>query len=230
MKHNPQSGNALFVILIAISLLAALSYAVSSSNRGVQNMSEERARLYATEIIEYSDIIANAVSQLRLRDCDADEISFENDVVGGYANGNAPSDETCHIFSLSGGGITWNAPNEAAMDANASPDNRWHFYGHNEIETVGTTTGAAASSDLLLVVDELDLTVCQQINKLSNVTTSVSTTPPTDTDITETLFTGTYGYTTTIGDEASTLETQPTACFLNTTDTKYTFYRVLIAR
>ena len=225
-----QSGNVLFYILIAVALLGALSFAVSESTRGTGDISEDRAKLYAGEIIDYANTLATAVGQLRLRSCAATEINFDNSITStDYNNGSAPSDDSCDIFSPSGGALTYTAPTSDAMDSTASPDNEWHFYADNEIELIGTTNSAASGADLIIVLDELSEIVCRNINGLLGIT-DASTTPPNDTDIGETAFTGSFSYTRTIGDEASALSGQSAACIQNTTDSKYAFYKVLIAR
>lgn len=230
----PESGNVLFYILIAVALIAALSFAVvQSGGGGTKGISDDRARLIATEIIEYSNVMSSAVSQLTLRGVDLGELCFDDANWGGsnYAYSPACDDNFNKIFHISGAGVNWvQAPSEA-MDGAASPDNLWHIYGDNEVESVGTTCGAAGCSDLILVVDELAKSVCQQINGLLDVT-ATSEDPPTDTDIGETRYIGAFGYTATIGDEAGGAELvgRASGCFENTTDNKYVFYKVLIAR
>ncbi len=231
-KRRSQSGNVLFYILIAVGLLAALSYAVSQGSRGGNSqISEERARLFAGEIIEHANTLAAAASQLRLRGVAAGSLCFDHAEWGlnDYDHAGC-TDNFNRIFHPTGAGIEWtNAPAEA-MDTAATPDNLWHFYGDNEIELVGTTNGDATSSDLILMVDELSLTVCQKINELLGVT-AANTAPPTDTAYGTTRYIGTFGYTATIGDEDATLEGQPAACFQKTAaPAKYAFYKVLIAR
>jgi hypothetical protein len=229
--NRSQSGNVLFYILIAVGLLAALSYAVSQGNRGgATQISDERAGLYAGEIIEYANILSAAVAQLRLRGVDTASLCFDHSEWGASDYNHAGcGDDFNKIYNLSGAGIEWtNAPAEA-MDTAATPDNLWHFYGDNEIELVGTTEGNATSSDLIILVDELSLPVCQKINEMLGVT-AANTTPPTDTAYGTTRYIGAFGFTATIGDEDAVLEGKPAACFQNTTTSEYAFYKVLIAR
>lgn len=230
---NAQSGNVLFYILIAVALLAALTFAVSQSGRGTSsNITEDRARLYASEILEFANTMSAAVSQLRLRGVENTELCFDHADwgVNDYDHAGC-TDNVNRIFHIDGAGVAWqNAPSEA-MDAGASPDNLWYIYGDNEVENVGSTCGAAACADLILVVDELSEIVCRQLNALLSVT-DADTAPPTDTDIGETRYVGAFGYAETIGDEAGGVDLagQTSGCFNNTTGSRYTFYKVLIAR
>lgn len=232
-KLSCESGNVLFYILIAVILLAALTYAVAQSGRGsVSQISEEKSKLLASEILEFANIMSNAVAQLRLRGVKDTDLCFDDPQWGGAAYNNPScTDNTKKIFHLSGGGMTWkNAPAEA-MDNTATPDNLWHIYGNNEVEEVGTTCGAAACADLILVTDELKESVCVQINELLGVDNPADV-PPTDTSIGTTRFIGSYAYTQTIGDESggAALVRKTGGCFENTSNGKFTFYKVLVAR
>lgn len=117
------------------------------------------------------------------------------------------------------------------MDSTASPDNLWHFYGDNEIESIGTTNNDATSTDIMLITNELAESVCRQINKLLGIN-ETSDPIPTDTEIGETRYIGAFTYSQTIGDEAGSalLSGKTSGCFENTTDSSYTFYKVLLAR
>lgn len=60
--RRSERGNILFMILIAVALFAALSYAVTSSSRGgSKGIGEERARLLASRIVQYGTSIEQAV-------------------------------------------------------------------------------------------------------------------------------------------------------------------------
>ena len=229
--NTSQSGNVLFYILIAVALLAALSYAVSQNNRGGgAGLSKERARLYATEVIDTAGSIATGVSQLRLRGVQPDDLCFDHTSWGNanYANPSC-SDPQTNLYDLQGAGLNWAEAPREAMDEKATPDYLWHFYRDNEIEGVGTTTGTDTSADLILLVDELSLEVCQQINGLLGVT-DADATPPTDTGYGTGYFAGIFTNSAIIGDEDPILANKNAACFFNTSDNKYAFYKVLVAR
>ena len=103
--HN-QLGNALFIILIAVLLFTALSYAVTQSSRGGGNANEELASIAQAEYENCT--IATNTAKLRIEminGCDEIEISYEYPD-GTNINSNAPSDKSCHIFSPSGGGAS----------------------------------------------------------------------------------------------------------------------------
>lgn len=233
-NRHGERGNVLFYIFIAVALLAALSYAVANSTRGnVQQITSERARLYAAEMIEFSNVMTNAVAQLRLRGVDVDELCFDDTGWGttDYDHGGC-TDDLNKIFAPSGAGLTWSQPPEGAMTNTPVPDNMWHIYADNEVDDVGTTCGAADCADLVLMADELSEQTCIEMNELLSVTNPAGI-PPTDTDIGETHYAGTFGYSFTIGDEAGGTEFQgkSSACFQRTSaPAEYVFYKVLIAR
>lgn len=227
-----QSGNVFFYILVAVALIAALSYAVANSGRGnIQQLGEEKARLYATEIIEYANGMASAVAQLRLRGVPVDSLCFDHARWGMADYDHAGCADTRNrLFHPDGAGLIWAMAPEQAMDSSAMPDNLWHIYSSNEIQNTGTTSGTAESADLLLMVDELSLEVCRQINGLLGVT-DPDTDPPVDTEYGTLAFAGSFTYAATIGDEDAALVGKSAACFKKTSNpVKYAFYKVLIAR
>ncbi len=110
-KIKNQSGNILFLILIAVALFAALSYAVISSTRsGSGNGNKEKADIAASEMVEYGTAIRTAIMRMMMtQDCTENQISFDNpfDPAGRYTNPNAPVDNHCHVFHVKGGGVSW---------------------------------------------------------------------------------------------------------------------------
>ncbi|MAQ71811.1 MAG: hypothetical protein CL565_06420 [Alphaproteobacteria bacterium] len=83
-----QNGNVLFLILIAVVLFAALSYAVTQSNRGDGNAEKEKSEIIAAQIL-------NAVSSYQQR-------VLRLKMIGGYEevlfnNTAADSNGTCYV-------------------------------------------------------------------------------------------------------------------------------------
>lgn len=233
--RHAERGNVLFYILIAIVLLAALSFAVANSMRGnVTQLSSEQARLVATEMIEYANIISSAVAQLRLRGVPETSLCFNSpsQPAGVDYNHAGCGDSFNMLYHPDGAGVIWARPPEAAMDTSASPDYLWHFYGDNEIENVGTTCAGASCSDLLLVTDELSKEVCVQLNAMLGVGVEGDD-PPTDGGLDATLFQSAFGYGNTIGDEAGGTELagRNAACYQKTgAGARYVFFKVLLSR
>lgn len=217
-RDQTQSGTVLVYILLAVALLAALSYAVANTTRGsVQDLSDERANLLAVEIIEYANILTQAVTQVKLRGYSETEISFENPGVAGYTNANCIEDE-CEIFHIDGGGLTLLSP-----PPNANDGTDWLFT-TNEIIDVGTT-----SSDLIAVLRNLDQTVCEQINLKLHNTTAIALEDGTPSVV---QFTGTYGTGTEIS--ITGLSGLNAYCFEGDSASfpasTYNYYQVLIPR
>jgi len=226
-QPSPESGNVLFYILIAVALLAALSYTVASSSRGsVSMLSDDKAALYATEIIEYGGVMANAVSQLRLRGYKDTQISFENSVVAGYTNANCTGDG-CKVFHPSGAGVTYMAPKSEWLDSTWSADSAyatWGFYTNNYIPEIGTSEG-----DLILAVGFIDKTLCIALNNKLGVTNPSGDPPNEPGQISSEKFTGTY--TALGGLEA--LQGKQAGCFKNTAgalNLSYFYVQTLMAR
>jgi hypothetical protein len=229
-----ERGNVLFYILIAVALLGTLSYAVTQSGRGnISQVSNEKARLLATEIIDYANAMTSAVSQLRLRGVTDTSLCFDDPGWGNadYDHAGCSLDEN-KVFHVSGGGLTWARSPAEAMETAAAPDTLWHIYSSNEVADVGTTCGGASCAELMIVVDELGENVCMQINDLLGVE-NPSDAPPTDSGPDTTLFNGSYGFSAVLGDEAGgeALQGKTAGCLKKTVaPTEYIYFRILLAR
>ena len=100
-----ERGNALFLILIAVALFAALSYAVTNSGRGGGGIDRELETIETAVNQQCNAMIDQGKMRLRvLGGCSENEISYEL-ADGTNSNSDAPSDESCHLFRPSGAGI-----------------------------------------------------------------------------------------------------------------------------
>lgn len=229
-ENRGERGSVFFYVLLAIALFAALTYAVSRDKGGSTNIfTDKQAKLAAQEIIEYGNTVANAVQKLRLRGCTDTQISFENDIVAGYTNPNAPSDKSCHVFDINGGSIQFQqAPEPYANTGPLHYEGKYSFIYNTEWVGNGTTCGDPTCGDLLLILQPLDENICEVINKHLGYSTL-----PEDTAYGGVQFTGIYSATyNTLADEANGAEVigKSAACFLRTNDNAYIYTQVLIAR
>ncbi len=171
-----QSGNVLFYILIAVALIASLSFAVTQGNReNTGHLDDKKTEMSANRLIEYSNTVANAISQLRLRGCTETEISFENDLSAtNYNNSGAPSDESCHVFKPNGGGV--------------------HYHEYDVIFTGDYHISRLGTSEPELMMDvRIGQSTCIAVNEALGVENSGVDGPPSDKLSTGTIFDGDYG-------------------------------------
>lgn len=151
-----QRGNVLFLILIAVALFAALSYAVTQSSRsGADGVTKDKARLIAGEILNYGTMMEQAVTRLRtINRCGETQISFVNGIDTNYTNPSSPG-TTCHVFHPDGGGMSWREAPQNANDGTA-----WMIKGSESVPQVGTS-----SSELILYLFGVNDDVCKEINR-----------------------------------------------------------------
>lgn len=173
-----QSGNVLFLILIAVALFAALSFAITNSMRAPGNdgaVSSDQARINAAEIQQYLMTTRAAFNRLRVSGCNLNQISFQfdqdkdgdftdNDAAELYHNPNAPSDLRCHVFHPKGGAVVHHKPLAKWLYPYGTA---FLFYG--ELFITGFMRiggiGDTSSRDLLLVIYGVDQKTCIEYNK-----------------------------------------------------------------
>lgn len=159
IRRTGESGNILFLILIAVALFAALSYAVSESS-GVGNVNtNESTMVLASQITQFPVSVNAGVMRMIIGQTDLDALEF-----------NTPSDfatltnDTIGVFHPAGGNVTYASINPEAMN-NAQAGN-WHFNGHFEVASIGTSSpGSFDGNDVVAFLPGLRLDVCDQINK-----------------------------------------------------------------
>lgn len=99
-------GNALFLILIAVALFAALSYAITNSSRGGGGIDKEQEMLDQAVSQQCTASIEHGINKLKiLNGCPDDQISYEL-ADGTNENVNNTSDTNCFLFDNNGAGIT----------------------------------------------------------------------------------------------------------------------------
>mgnify|MGYP000246349149 CR=1 FL=1 len=169
-----QRGNILFLILLAVVLFAALSYAVTSSTRGGgKDASSEKLKAMAAQMVQYGTLVENAVTRARTTG-GIPEWGLEfNDGIGPSntaSNGSCTVAE-CRIFN---NGTTLGQvnslkfgedyvdpryrANSPAYGGGSGTETRFYFI---QVQNIGTDL-----PDVVMVIPGIRPDVCRAINEL----------------------------------------------------------------
>lgn len=225
MMSKSQNGSALFMVLIAVVLFAALSFALSQQSDTGRGLSSEKIRLLASDVIDMGSQMSDTIAHLRLNKIDLKKMSFENATMTGYANASCTVD-TCKVFAYDGGGRDWEKP-----IAEISRGADWGYTGDLSIQNIGTT-----DADLIAILPNLPQSLCEQINKMIGVKGS----PAVMTGVIATQYVGNFAAspinltsTTIDGKDAACIELRGPSgsAFSGISSTPiYAYYQVLSAR
>ncbi len=157
---NNESGNVLFLILIAVALFAALSYAVTSSTRsGGGNANNETNLVNTASITQYPASIRTAIIRMQISSgVDPQDLEFNppSDITG------CTSVPVC-VFDPAGGAAVFATAIADAMEDGQQGD--WTFNGDFEIVNVGSTTsGNVSGNEIIAFLPGVKEAVCARIN------------------------------------------------------------------
>lgn len=166
--NSPQKGNALFLILIAVALFAAVTYAITQTGRGGSSSAgKEQASIDGTRIIDYAGELQAAVTRLTINGCKESQLNFKSSQfnLGNYDNTvTTLTDGSCDIFNPAGGGVSFQKP-PASVQALGISD--YIITGSIAISGLGTgTTGPTvqASETELMFISLVPKDVCVSMN------------------------------------------------------------------
>ncbi|MGN7437768.1 MAG: hypothetical protein ACTHOO_03915 [Alcanivorax sp.] len=229
--REKQSGNVLFLILIAVALFAALSYAVTSSTRSSgENASRETNLINSAQITQYPTSVNTAIIRMIMSGTVADEIRF-----------NRPGDEfddldnnTIGVFHPQGGGATY-VPAPADVMVSGTPG-EWVFNGELEIPEIGLE--GAGGNDIIAFLVGIRQGICSRINEEHGMGTTVPVlNGDRSSQYTERMYDdGTTDYdmptndVPDIDDGAGAFDGQPFGCFQNAGGGDYVYYHVVVER
>lgn len=180
MNHTlrtAERGNAIWFILIAIALVAALTITITRSTDTVEQSGDvERERISASNVMSYAKSLDQAVKQMSGRGVSENAISFDVRFLSGYANPSC-ADSSCKLFEASGGGQNYKVPPSDWLDSTQSAQpsyGEWYIPEALCVAGVGTGDSGCGSDstnneDLVLVLPWIKRPLCLQINKLSGV-------------------------------------------------------------
>lgn len=164
MIYNSSSrGNALFLILIAVALFAALSFAFTSGSRNSGSIAgKEQARLRADEVIGYGNGLRVIVDRMILLGGASDINTGGNGVLFSASGANAAygavgAQPGTEVFNASGGKAAYQNPSpEICLSSPCS----YEFTGQYTV----TGVGSDGASELSMLVVDIDPLVCQAMN------------------------------------------------------------------
>lgn len=163
MKNCKENGNVLVYILIAVALLAALTFAISGDERGQQTnqIDSARAKLLASDIIKHTVSAEQAVYMMTQFGKNFDDIRFDVPPLTNISD---------QIYHPSGGGLQIFQTNENHFDGNGTTG--WQWQGNINVEWSG-----AVGTDLIYTFINVNDQVCEQINDqlIGNTTIPAST-------------------------------------------------------
>ena len=180
---SKQRGNVLFLILIAVALFAALSYAVTQSTRGGGNADDETAQIAAANLLQLMSSYKVGIDRLRIRGCASNEISFDG-APGSYGNGNSPVDNSCHLFDPAGAGMSYVGPDEKALNQSLSGESDFgvlSFERNMNIDMIYDGSSRAVEAMVAFIDEAVCLEINKKLHNISTIPENLDETPPRNT-------------------------------------------------
>lgn len=199
MKKS-ESGNVLFLILIAVIMFAALSYAVTKTTRGGGSIEREEKTLKASRLALMGTVLQSAVTRMTITGVAPASVDLHTgDNVTVCAAG-----DSC-VFSTDGGGAT--APIPMVELFSGAPVVTYY-----EVADGWTVAGiGTAAADIIMTMSSLTAAGCAELNRGLKLTVP----PPEDADDADT--------------DIDVFPGVPFGCYDSMTGagTTYTYYHVL---
>ena len=227
---NQESGNVLFLILIAVALFAALSYAVTSSTRSQGDSGKEGTLITSAAITQYPSSVIIDLRRMIFSGVSADEVRF-----------NKPADfdkldsPELGVFHPSGGSATYVPAAADAMQNDKAGE--WTFNAEMEVPDISTTN--EGSNDIIAYLVGIKKSVCSKINLeyglgatvpvLNGDRSSLYTKNMVDDGVND--YVMPTGDVPDIDDGSGAFNGQPFGCFQNGGgDPTYVYYHVVVER
>lgn len=237
-RRQNERGNILFLILLAVVLFAALSYAVTQSMRGGGGNAGSETNLVNSAVLsQYPVGLRAAILRMIVDGTDVTTLNFDPPSVFSTMT---DAEKALGVFHPDGGGASFGyIPTEAL--ATPSSTARWIFTRNFGIEDIGATatTSGDTGKDIIAIAPGISQSVCAKINEELGVSSipEVSTTLPLTVAAStmQQVEEFTYSQTSTVAEIADTgalIDGQPFLCvdYTNGTGENYAYYHVLVER
>ena len=225
--RRSERGNVLFLILIAVALFAALSYAVTQSTRsGGGDASKETNLVNAAGITQYPASIKTAITRMIVSNStDPDSLLFNKPSTFGSFTTTYPA--TNGVFHPTGGGATYVDAPSSVMQNNLA--GTWYFNGENQVTNIGTSgTLSTTTADVIAFLPGVKKAVCDSLHSKLGIAQTYATLTGinlnSDMDVADPNIDATGGTIT-----STQLDGQPQGCFQQPAGT-YNYYHVVVER
>jgi len=168
------AGNALFLILIAVALFAALSYAVTNSSRGGVSTDREEAIIALNELRQNAAQISYAIQKMTVVfGVPLENLSFTsphrmnlNSTGAAAWHNDGCTEPLCRVFSPDGGGAVYRNFKHLSVFPDPSwnagmPGDGEHVPGLYGVEGLGTSLG-----ELMLKTRAIPKDLCFELNRV----------------------------------------------------------------
>jgi hypothetical protein len=225
-----EQGNVLFLNLIAVVMVAALSYAVTrttnSDGGGVDN---EKDKIAAAQLIQYPAGVRTAIVRMVIGGSNAEDLRFDqpSDFAG-------LTDLGVLVFHPEGGGATYiTSPPDMMASA---VQGTWYFNAEFEVENLGLSqSGSDGGNEIIAFLPGIRKGLCASVNEdlgisgVPNTTNDMSSAYKTQMVDGYTLPAGESVLGTAAANGTDSLTGQSFGCFQNSGG-EYVYYHVLADR
>ena len=160
---NNSRGNALFLILIAVALFAALSYAVTNSGRGGSGVDKEQAEIDAAQIMQFFSQVQTAYTRLELIG-GYDQVLFNDSDANasGTCYSGATATTPCNTIGMFSAEAGVPIPDLTPYQS-SPPDNQAAVWVSARI-TLGASDYGTSAPDTYISLRYIDEAICDAIN------------------------------------------------------------------
>lgn len=234
MSLRKSNGNILFLILIAVALFAALSFAVTQSTRsGWGNAERDKIKMQISKLENFQSAVRTSLTRMKISGgLQFWQIDYSKPGSAGAGTNATCTSDSCRLHAASGGAlIPYRLESNYWGDAASCPSAPTWGGRYIFINTAVRGAGVSGNRDLMLLYQGVSKDLCVAVNEANGVTNTAGE-PPTDGDNDTSgyaTYSGTIATEVSIGPAApielgsayTTLNDQQMFCFKNNPDCYY---------